>query len=87
MLSEEVRAWIYRVFCAAILVALAFGVALSEEQVIAITALVTAILGNGLAAINTTTKPAGDGGFTRPIDVVAATLGIMLLLVIAIALV
>jgi hypothetical protein len=54
-MSEATRAWIYRVSLALIAVGVIYGV-VSEEQAVAWGAVVLAVTGNGLAALNTTTK-------------------------------
>lgn len=53
-LTESRRAWIYRVFLAGTGVAAIYGV-IGEDEVTAWTALVAALLGNGLATLNTKT--------------------------------
>ena len=55
-MSEATRAWVYRIALAVLTVAVAYGLIQDEQQIAAWTALVTAVLGNGLAALNTTTK-------------------------------
>ena len=55
-MSEATRAWIYRIALAILTVAVAYGLIQDEQQIAAWTALVTAVLGNGRAALNTTTK-------------------------------
>lgn len=55
-IPENVRAWLYRVALAAIVLAAAYGLLADDKAVAAWTALVTAVLGNGLATIYTTTK-------------------------------
>lgn len=56
-LSEPVRAWIYRVLMAASVVALVYGVIADAEKLAAIVGLISALVGNGMAAVNTSTKP------------------------------
>lgn len=45
---------------AAVVLATAYGVIRDQTQIVAWTGLVTALLGNGLAMVNTTTKPVND---------------------------
>ncbi len=54
-LSEHTRAWIYRVLLAAQPLIVAYGVASSEQAAMWI-AVVSALLGTGLASVNTSTK-------------------------------
>lgn len=54
-LSEPVRAWIYRIFTAAIVVMIAYNV-IDPNEAVAWTGLGLALIGNGLATVNTTTK-------------------------------
>lgn len=54
-MSETTRAYIYRVLTALSVVAVAYGV-LTEQEVALWLTVAAAVLGNGLAAINTTTK-------------------------------
>jgi hypothetical protein len=54
-MSESTRAYIYRIALAVLGLAVLYGVIAGEEAVAAWTALVTAVLGNGLAAKNTST--------------------------------
>lgn len=55
LMSETTRAYIYRVLTALSVVAVAYGV-LTEQEVALWLTVAAAVLGNGLAAINTTTK-------------------------------
>lgn len=54
-ITESTRAYLYRVALAIVILATAYGVIAGEEQVAAITGVVTALLGNGLATLNTST--------------------------------
>ncbi len=54
-ISEHTRAWIYRVLLAAQPLIVAYGVASSEQAAMWI-AVVSALLGTGLATVNTSTK-------------------------------
>ncbi len=54
-MSESTRAWIYRVCLAVVALAVVYGV-VSDEQAASWVAVVTALLGNGLASLNTSTK-------------------------------
>lgn len=49
------RAWIYRILCAAAPLAAVYGI-VSESELPLWLGLAAAILGNGLAAVNTPTK-------------------------------
>lgn len=55
-LTEPVRAWIYRVLMALTVLALVYGVIADAEQLAAWVGLVSALVGNGLATVNTSTK-------------------------------
>jgi hypothetical protein len=59
-MSEATRAWVYRVGLAVLLLAVAYGLIADERQVAAWTALITALTGNILATLNTSTGSA-DG--------------------------
>ena len=54
-LTEQRRAWTYRLLLAAVAVAAVYGV-IGEDEVTAWTALIAALLGNGLATLNTSTE-------------------------------
>ena len=57
--DERIRAWIYRIALAVIALAAAYGL-LGPDEVPVWTAVVAAVLGivgNGLATVNTSTKP------------------------------
>lgn len=54
-MDEQTRAWIYRVLVAVSLVAAAYGW-VSEEQAGLWLGVAAAVLGNGLATLNTATK-------------------------------
>jgi hypothetical protein len=54
-LSEHTRAWIYRVLLAAQPLIVAYGLAADELAVLWLS-LIAAVLGTGLASINTSTK-------------------------------
>lgn len=54
-LTEPVRAWIYRVLVALTVLAVAYGL-IAEEEAAAWVAVITALVGNGLATLNTSTK-------------------------------
>jgi len=56
-MNEPTRAWIYRVLVAAVPVAIVYGV-LDEATAAVWIGLAAAVLGVGLAAVNTSTKPA-----------------------------
>ena len=56
MPNEATRAWIYRVLVAAVPVLIAYGV-LDEATAAVWIGLAAAVLGVGLAAVNTSTKP------------------------------
>ena len=55
-MNEPTRAWIYRVLVAAVPVAIVYGV-LDEATAAVWIGLAAAVLGVGLAAVNTSTKP------------------------------
>lgn len=55
-MPENVRAYIYRVLLALVPVAVAYGV-VSEQEAGLWVAVAAAVLGNGLATLNTSTKP------------------------------
>lgn len=55
-MNQTVRAWIYRIVAVAAMVAVVLGL-ITEEQLVSLAALVTAIT-NSLAAINTPTNSA-----------------------------
>lgn len=54
-MSETTRAWVYRGLLALVALAVVYGF-VTDEQAAAWIAVVSAVLGNGLAAVNTTTK-------------------------------
>lgn len=54
-LSESTRAYIYRILTAASLLVVAYGLASTEEVALWL-GVAAAVLGNGLAAVNTSTK-------------------------------
>lgn len=54
-MDETTRAWVYRGLLALVALAVAYGL-ITEETATAWVAVVAALLGNGLAAVNTTTK-------------------------------
>lgn len=54
-MSETTRAWVYRGLLALVALAVVYGL-VTDEQAAAWIAVVSAVLGNGLAAVNTTTK-------------------------------
>lgn len=55
--NEQVRARVYRGGLAAVALAVAYGLVSGADQVAGWTALVTALVGNGLATVNTSTQP------------------------------
>lgn len=55
-LSEPMRAWIYRVALALVVLATAFGVLADEAQIASVVGVITALIGNTLATANTSTK-------------------------------
>lgn len=55
-MSEQTRAWIYRVLTAVVPILIAYGV-LDEQAAPLWVALGGAVLGTGLAAVNTSTSP------------------------------
>lgn len=55
-MNEATRAWIYRILLALQPIAVAYGVATETEAVLWV-AFASAVLGTGLAAINTSTNP------------------------------
>lgn len=55
MFSTKTRAWIYRVLGAASLVVAFYGLA-TEQEIALWIGVANALLGNGLAALNTSTK-------------------------------
>jgi hypothetical protein len=56
-MSTTQRAWVYRVLVILSILAIGFGL-VTEEQAAAWVAAAAALLGNGLATINTTTRSA-----------------------------
>ena len=56
-MSEQTRAWIYRILLALAAVAVGYGLITDAEAALWV-GVGTAVLGNGLAAANTTTKGA-----------------------------
>lgn len=54
-MSEVTRAWVYRVLLAIVAVAVIYGL-VTEEQAAAWVGVVSALVGNGLATLNTSTK-------------------------------
>jgi hypothetical protein len=54
-MSETTRAWIYRILLALVAVAVVYNF-IDEEAAVAWGALAAALVGNGLATVNTTTK-------------------------------
>lgn len=57
-LTEQRRAWLYRVLVAASAVAVGYGVLTTEEAGLWLAFAAAALIGNGLATANTSTKPA-----------------------------
>lgn len=57
-MSETTRAWVYRGLLALVALAVVYGL-VTDEQAAAWVAVVSAVLGNGLAVVNTTTKKDG----------------------------
>ena len=57
-MTEPVRAWVYRACLALVALAVVYGV-VTDEQAESWVAVVSALLGNGLATLNTTTKRGG----------------------------
>jgi hypothetical protein len=55
MMSETTRAWIYRILLALVAIAVVYNV-IDQEQAIAWGALAAALVGNGLAVVNTSTR-------------------------------
>lgn len=55
-LPESTRAWIYRVLVAVAALAVGYGLLTGEEAALWLAAA-SAVLGNGLATANTSTKP------------------------------
>ena len=55
VMSTQTRAWVYRGLLALVALAIVYGV-VTEEQAAAWVAVVSAVLGNGLATLNTSTK-------------------------------
>jgi hypothetical protein len=53
-MNEATRAWLYRVLLAASAAAIVFGL-ITEEEGAAIVPILAALLGNGLATVNTST--------------------------------
>lgn len=54
-MNESTRAWVYRSCLALVALAVVYGVA-TEDQAAAWVAVVSALLGNGLATLNTSTR-------------------------------
>ena len=54
-MSETTRAWVYRGLLALVALAVVYGL-VTDEQAAAWVAVASAVLGNGLATVNTTTK-------------------------------
>jgi hypothetical protein len=54
-MSEATRAWIYRILLALVAIAVVYNV-IDQEQAVAWGALAAALVGNGLAVVNTSTK-------------------------------
>lgn len=54
-MNESTRAWVYRGLLALVALAIVYGL-VSEEQAAAWAAVLSAVLGNGLATLNTSTK-------------------------------
>ena len=57
-MSESTRAWLYRVMLAATALAVIYGL-VTEEEAVGWVAVATALLGNGLATVNTSTSSEG----------------------------
>lgn len=55
LIPQRFRAWVYRVLGVASAVAVFYGVVAAEEAALWVSA-VTALVGNGLAAVNTRTR-------------------------------
>lgn len=58
-MNESTRAWVYRGLLALVALAVVYGL-VTDEQAAAWVAAVSAVLGNGLATLNTTTKKGGQ---------------------------
>ena len=54
-MNEPARAWIYRACLALVALAVVYGV-VTDEQAASWVAVVSALLGNGLATLNTSTR-------------------------------
>jgi hypothetical protein len=55
-MNEATRAWIYRILLAVQPLVVAYGIA-TEEQTVLWVGVASAVLGTGLAALNTSTSP------------------------------
>ena len=55
-MNEATRAWIYRILLALQPVVVAYGIA-TEEQTVLWVGVASAVLGTGLATLNTSTSP------------------------------
>ena len=55
-MTEQTRAYIYRVSLAILAAAVAFGLIQDQDQVAAVAGVLLAVTGNGLAAVNTSTS-------------------------------
>jgi hypothetical protein len=55
-MNEATRAWIYRILLAVQPLVVAYGVA-TEEQTVLWVGVASAVLGTGLATLNTSTSP------------------------------
>ncbi len=58
--DEQTRAGVYRITLAILAIAVAYGLITDSDAVAAWTALITAITGNGLAALNTSLSGSDD---------------------------
>lgn len=61
-MPDYIRGRLYRTGLACVVLALAYGLITSDEQVTGWTALIAALFGNGLATANTTAKRPGSDG-------------------------
>lgn len=80
-MTEKTRAYIYRVFLALAAVAVGYGL-FTDAQAALWIGVATAVLGNGLAAKNTSTKPKGEDGVVNLSPIVTVLFAVFLVVVI-----
>lgn len=80
-MKESTRAWIYRVLTAVSLLVVFYGLATDAEAALWL-GVINAVLGNGLATMNTSTDSEA-GGADWPTIIVAAAVAVLVYIVLA----